>query len=75
MHIQHILSKLGVHNRAQAVAVPHGAELVELDDVEAHLAVEPSAVARVAQDSAQNSPCQASRLVTRAIDNAYFTSN
>jgi DNA-binding NarL/FixJ family response regulator len=43
-HIQHILSKLGVHNRAQAVAIAHGAALVDLDDVEAHAApVEPTA--------------------------------
>jgi DNA-binding NarL/FixJ family response regulator len=36
-HIQNVLSKLGVHSRAQAVALAHGAELVELDDAEAHV--------------------------------------
>ena len=35
-HIQHILGKLGVHNRTEAVAVAHRAGLVVASDVEAH---------------------------------------
>ena len=36
-HIQHILRKLGVHNRTQAVAVAHRAGLVLMPEVEAHV--------------------------------------
>ena len=43
-HVQHILSKLGVHNRTQAVAAAHRAEL-GAPDVQAHLAT-PSALSR-----------------------------
>jgi len=36
-HMQHILSKLGVHNRTQAVAAAHRAGLVLTPEVEVHL--------------------------------------
>ena len=39
-HIQHLLAKLGVHSRAQAVALAFQSGLVE-PDVEAHALVEP----------------------------------
>jgi DNA-binding NarL/FixJ family response regulator len=35
-HIQHLLSKLGVHSRAEAVAIAYRLGLVELPDVSAH---------------------------------------
>jgi DNA-binding NarL/FixJ family response regulator len=44
-HIQNILAKLGVHSRAQAVAVAHGVQLIEPDEVEAHVAVPDPGVA------------------------------
>ena len=45
-HIQHLLSKLGVHSRAQAVAIAFQLGLVE-PDVRAHALVEPDVRAHV----------------------------
>jgi DNA-binding NarL/FixJ family response regulator len=38
-HIQRILSKLGVHSRAEAIAIAYRAQLIE-DSVEAHTGID-----------------------------------
>jgi two-component system response regulator FixJ len=42
-HVQHILAKLDVNNRARAIAVAHRAGLVDLAEVEAHATTAPAA--------------------------------